>query len=302
MSPNGFAHHRHRCGSRSPHDAGLSRPGIPLIGGASLASSRTLEAVVAHLRREAEIGGYTAAEEAAPVIASARSNLAELVGGRLDEVALTAATPQRGSRHGGVGSAGGNVARGGAVLVDRFAYLSHFAAIAETARLGAFDVKVLPSLPDGTINLAATAIDAGTSVVVATMVPTHCGNVNPIADLGQLCAAAGVPLFVDACQAVGQLHLDITELGCDVLTGTGRKFLRAHAAPASCGSDPNSPTGSAHPESTARTPNGTPTADFTSTPPSPGSRSSKLQSPHRSGSPKPRVKRSTSVCPQSSKG
>jgi selenocysteine lyase/cysteine desulfurase len=38
---------------------------------------------------------------------------------------------------------------------------------------------------------------------------------------------AGVPLFVDACQALGQMQIDVTELGCHVLTATGRKFLRA---------------------------------------------------------------------------
>lgn len=198
-----------------------------LSAGASLPTTRTLDAVVSHLRREAEIGGYAAADEATDTISSARANLGELVGARPNEVALAASDTAAWIKVWWGWFAGGNVPRGGTVLVDRFAYLSHFAAIAETARLGGFEVRVLPSLPDGTIDLAATTIDPGTSVVAATMVPTHCGNVNPVADLGSLCRSAGVPLFVDACQAVGQLHLDVTELGCDVLTGTGRKFLRA---------------------------------------------------------------------------
>jgi len=44
--------------------------------------------------------------------------------------------------------------------------------------------------------------------------------------VGRLARAADVLYLLDATQAVGQFPIDTTELGCDMLTGTGRKFLR----------------------------------------------------------------------------
>src|SRR5256885_9891553 len=48
----------------------------------------------------------------------------------------------------------------------------------------------------------------------------------PVQALSEIAESAGVPYLSDACQAVGQIPIDVARLRCDFLSGTARKFLR----------------------------------------------------------------------------
>jgi selenocysteine lyase/cysteine desulfurase len=63
-------------------------------------------------------------------------------------------------------------------------------------------------------------------LVCLTWVPTNSGLVQAAEEVGEVCEAAGVPYLVDACQAVGQIPVDVQRLRCDYLAATARKFLR----------------------------------------------------------------------------
>jgi selenocysteine lyase/cysteine desulfurase len=54
--------------------------------------------------------------------------------------------------------------------------------------------------------------------------------VQPVEAVGEICRAAEVPYLVDACQAVGQMPIDVARVGCDFLAATARKFLRGPRA------------------------------------------------------------------------
>mmetsp|Transcript_29833 Transcript_29833/g.84086 ORF Transcript_29833/g.84086 Transcript_29833/m.84086 type:complete len:273 (+) Transcript_29833:1527-2345(+) len=98
-------------------------------------------------------------------------------------------------------------------------------------------IEVIPEDADGDIDLVALqsmlmAEDNLPALVAVTHVPTSSGRVYDAAAVGALTAAAGVPLLLDACQSVGQMPIDVKDIGCDFLTATGRKYLRA---PRGCG-------------------------------------------------------------------
>jgi cysteine desulfurase / selenocysteine lyase len=196
--------------------------------GSSLPPTPVVERVIAHLRREAEIGGYEAKAEVADELTSARVDLAALLNAPVGEVALatsdTAAWTKVlwGLEHSGWFDGGGRV------LVDRAAYNSHYLSLLQVRERHGIVIEAIDAAEDGTIELADLdrRLDSSVRLVTATHVGTHRGLVNPVAEVGARTRAIGVPFFLDACQSTGQVHVDVVAIGCDVATGTGRKFLR----------------------------------------------------------------------------
>jgi cysteine desulfurase/selenocysteine lyase len=192
--------------------------------GASLMPAPVLETVVSHLRREAEIGGYEAADEAGDRLEEVYRSAARLLGAAPDEIALV----ENATRAWDMAFYSFRFRPGDRILIGRAEYVSN--AIAElhiAARQGA-NVEVVDDDAHGQIDVAALErrIDDRVRLIALTHVPTNGGLVNPAADVGRLARAAGVPFLLDATQSAGQLPLDVTELGCDVLCLTGRKYLR----------------------------------------------------------------------------
>src|SRR5438552_4585504 len=192
--------------------------------GAALLAQPTLDAMTAHLRQEAEIGGYEAAAEARNAIAATYKAIAELAGGRSEEIALfDNATHAWNAAFYSV-----PLRPGDRILTSRSEYGSNVIAYWQAAsRHGAVVVPV-PNDEHGQLDTAALAelVDERTKLIGLSHVPTGGGLVQPATEVGRIARAAGVPFLLDATQSVGQFPVDVDAIGCDLLTGTGRKFLR----------------------------------------------------------------------------
>ena len=193
--------------------------------GAALMPQPVLLALTAHLEREAAIGAYEAEDEAEPRVRETYELLGRVVGAAARNMAIvenaTVAFSQAVSAF--------DFRPGDRIVTTRADYPSNQLTYLSLARRAGVETVRADDLPEGGVDPASVrqlASHTRTRLVALSWVPTNSGLVQDAAAVGEVCTELRVPYLIDACQAVGQLPVDVGALRCDFLAATGRKFLR----------------------------------------------------------------------------
>ncbi len=192
--------------------------------GAALQPQAVVDAVISHICLEAEIGGYEAEEENHEAIEQLYPQVAKLINCQPDEIAFI----ENATRAWDMAFYSLSLKEGDVILTGYNEYASNYIAFLQRCKKSGAEIRVVPNDSTGQLDVEAltSMVDNRVKLIAITHVATNGGLVNPAAAVGAVAKKYGILYLLDACQSVGQMSIDTKQLNCDMLSATGRKYLR----------------------------------------------------------------------------
>lgn len=192
--------------------------------GSSLMPRPVIDAIHTYLDYEIGFGGYEAHRAFFNELDLVYSSLGELIGAESGEIAISDSA----TRAWDMAFYAMPFSEGDRILTTTSEYVSNWAAYLHLRDTKGITVDVVSNTSTGELDVDALAsmIDGTVKLITLNHVPTNGGVVNPAVEVGRVARENGIPYLLDVCQSVGQMPIDVDEIGCDMLSATSRKFLR----------------------------------------------------------------------------
>ena len=168
---------------------------------------------------------YALGQRAKETLERARAQVAAVIGAQPEEIYFTSGGSEADNQ--ALRSAAEAGRKKGKTHIISTAF-EHHAVLHTLKKLEAegFDVTLLPVHTDGLVRVEEldAALRESTCLVSVMTANNEIGTIQPIAELGALCRARGVPFHTDAVQAVGHLPIDVEAQHIDLLSASAHKF------------------------------------------------------------------------------
>ena len=192
--------------------------------GASLMPQPVYKVMCDYLALEQSMGGYEAAAKSVNAIDSFYTTFADLLNATSDEIAFC----ENATRAWDIAVNSISFEAGDRVFVHQTEYSSNYLGLLRLSQSKGIKIDIMPTDAVGAIDFKTLneSVTTRTKAVFLTHVPSQTGVINPVNAIGEFARKHGLIYVLDACQSVGQMPVDVKAIGCDILCGTGRKFLR----------------------------------------------------------------------------
>ncbi|WP_407429817.1 aminotransferase class V-fold PLP-dependent enzyme [Arcticibacter sp.] len=193
--------------------------------GAALPPDVVVDTVVSYLREEALLGGYEAEVMYAKQIGDVYTSIAKLINAEDDEIALF----ENASSAWLTAFRGVSFQRGDEIITSEMEYVTNLIGLVDAHKANGVMLKVISNDERGNFPLdeLEKAVSPKTKLIAITHISSSGGGVLPVEKIGEIAERHNILYLVDACQSAGQLPLDVRKIKCDMLSVTGRKYLRA---------------------------------------------------------------------------
>lgn len=192
--------------------------------GTSLPPDIVVDTVISYIKEEAMFGGYETEASYQEQLEYTYTLIARLINAEKDEVAIV----ENSSQAWGLAFNGIRFNPGEEIITSEMEYETNLFGFINARKAFGVVIKVIENDEAGNFSLAAleAAITPATRLIAVTHIASSSGSMLPVAEIGKIARSHNILYLVDACQTVGQLPIDVKEMGCDMLSVTGRKFLR----------------------------------------------------------------------------
>ena len=169
--------------------------------------------------------GHRLGRAARSAIDWARATVAGILGAKTSEIVFTSCGTES-DNLALRGAAFSNRRRGNHIITTPIEHHAVANTCEQLARKFGFAVTYVPVDRWGVVDPddVGRAITDETVLISIMYANNEVGTIEPIAEIGRIARAAGIPFHTDAVQAGGSLHLEVDDLGVDMLSLSGHKF------------------------------------------------------------------------------
>lgn len=168
---------------------------------------------------------HSVGQEAAEVLMAAREKMAKYLGCEAREIYFTSGGSEADNQ--AIVSAANRGERKGKKHIISTAF-EHHAVLHTLKKLEkqGFEITLLPVGEKGIVNPqdVKNAIKEETCLVSVMYANNEIGTIQPIEEIGKICADSGVVFHTDAVQAAGHLKINVKEQNIDMLSLSAHKF------------------------------------------------------------------------------